>query len=274
MTYIHGYTKRETQRLLEQALILEDLLHSDTVFKDGENVLEAGCGVGGQTQILCRRNPGAEFTCIDISAASLEQAERMSRETGIRNANFQQADILSLPFNAASFDHVFVCFVLEHLPDPDSVLSNLVNLLKPGGTLTVIEGDHGSGFWTPETHESRKAWGGLVRSQFELGHDPDIGRRLYPLLRKTGLEVRYVEPRWVYADQSTPELLDGVINQIIAPMVYSAENQVLEYGLMEESDWQKGLDDIRNVARHPDGTFFYTWFKGIGRAGKVDGSHN
>jgi len=195
----------------------------------------------------------------------------MAIETGIRNASFQQADILSLPFEAASFNHVFVCFVLEHLPDPDSVLSNLVNLLKPGGTLTVIEGDHGSGFWTPETQESRKAWWGLVKSQCDLGHDPDIGRRLYPLLNKTGLDVKYVEPRWVYADQSKPELLDGVINQIIAPMVYSAENQVLESKLIKESDWQKGLDDIRSVAKHPDGTFFYTWFKGIAVPRKVKG---
>ena len=239
MTYVHGYTERETQRLLEQALILEDLLHSDTVYKDGEKVLEAGCGVGGQTQILCRRNPGAKFTCIDISEKSLQQAEKMTRENGIRNASFQQADILSLPFKADSFNHVFVCFVLEHLKDPDFALNRLVKLLKPGGTLTVVEGDHGSGFWTPETPESRKAWGGLVRSQCELGHDPYIGRRLYPLLRRTGLKIRYVEPRWVYADQSNPELLGGVIDQIIAPMVYSAENQVMEYGLMGKLDWQK-----------------------------------
>jgi hypothetical protein len=54
--------------------------------------------------------------------------------------------------------------------------------------LTVIEGDHGSAFWTPETPESRKAWEGLVKSQRRLGHDLDIGRCLYPLLRDTGLE--------------------------------------------------------------------------------------
>jgi cyclopropane fatty-acyl-phospholipid synthase-like methyltransferase len=53
MPYVHGYTSRETKRLHEQALILEDLLHSDTIFKAGSDVLEAGCGVVGQTQILC-----------------------------------------------------------------------------------------------------------------------------------------------------------------------------------------------------------------------------
>jgi len=265
MPYVHGYTPGETRRLLEQALILEDLLHSDTIYATGSSVLEAGCGVGGQTQILCRRSPDAKFTCIDISEESIQQAEIMARDTGIANAIFQQADINSLHFQPESFDHVFICFVLEHLPDPVSVLKNLSNLLKPGGTLTLIEGDHGSGFWTPESPESRKAWDGLVRSQLDHGHDPDIGRKIYPLLKTTGLEIELVEPRWVYADQSNPKLLNGVINQIIAPMVFSAEMQVLETGLMNKNDWETGLKDIRNVALHPEGTFFYTWFKGIAR---------
>ena len=46
MTYVHGYTTRETQRLLEQSLILEELLHNGTSYQEGEKVLEAGCGVG------------------------------------------------------------------------------------------------------------------------------------------------------------------------------------------------------------------------------------
>ncbi len=264
MPYVHGYTSRETRRLLEQALILEKLLHSDTVYLPGTRVLEAGCGVGGQTQILCRRSPEAEFTCIDISPDSIREAGLMAAEKGFSNVVFQQEDINALPFKPESFDHVFVCFVLEHLSDPGSVLRKLTNLLKPGGSLTLIEGDHGSGFWTPETPESRLAWNGLVKSQQANGHDPDIGRRLYPLLQETGLDIEFVEPRWVYADHSNSKLLDGVINKIIAPMVFSAENQVLESGLIKKDIWEKGLNDIRNVANDPEGTFFYTWFKGVG----------
>lgn len=264
MSYVHGYTSRETRRLLEQALILEDLLHSDTVYLPGTKVLEAGCGVGGQTQILCRRSPQAEFTCIDISPDSIKEAGLMAAEKGFTNVDFQQGDINELPFQPESFDHIFVCFVLEHLSDPGSVLNLLSNLLKTGGSITLIEGDHGSGIWTPESKESRLAWNGLVKSQQSLGHDPDIGRRIYPLLHATGLEIEFVEPRWVYADQSNSQLLDGVINKIIAPMVFSAEKQVLETGIMNKEVWEKGLRDIRNVAQDPEGTFFYTWFKGVG----------
>jgi len=264
MSYVHGYTTRETQRLLEQSLILEDLLHTGTSFLKGEKVLEAGCGVGAQTRILARRNPEVIFESVDISEESIEQARGVAMQEGIENVTFRQADILSLPYEPGSFDHIFVCFVLEHLPDPAFALKTFKQILKPGGSLTLIEGDHGSGFWTPETEKSRIAWKGLVDSQIELGHDPNIGRRVYPLLKNAGFDVRDVSPRWVYADQSNPVLLDGVINQIIAPMVYSAEKQVLDSALMEQDDWDRGLADIHEVARHPEGTFFYTWFKGVG----------
>jgi hypothetical protein len=139
------------------------------------------------------------------------------------------------------------------------------DLLKQDGTLTIIEGDHGSGFWTPDSVASQKAWSGLIIAQQELGHDPNIGRRLYPLLAETGWLVDDVSPRAVYADQSRPTLLDGVVNQIIVPMVYSSEAQVLANGIVDRDTWKQGLSDLRGVASNEKGTFFYTWFKGLAR---------
>lgn len=263
MSYVHGYTNRETQRLLEQSLILEELLHKGSSFTAGSRVLELGCGVGAQTSILARRNPGIFLTSIDKSADSVQKASRLVEELGLEQVEVIQADLFDLNFEPASFDHVFVCFVLEHLFDPLKALKILKKLLIRGGTLTVIEGDHGSGFWTPETLPSRKAWRGLIDSQIRLGHDPNIGRRLYPLLKEAGYAPEYVSPRPVYADRSDPVLLDGVVNQIITPMVYSAEQQVLEENLVSLGDWKQGLKDLSRVASHQDGTFFYTWFKGL-----------
>ena len=57
MTYVHGYTDRETQRLLEQSLILEKLLHEGTQYPEGSRILEVGSGVGAQTRILTTREP-------------------------------------------------------------------------------------------------------------------------------------------------------------------------------------------------------------------------
>ena len=46
--YVHGYGRQENERLHDQANTLVDLLHSDTAYPEGSDVLEAGCGVGAQ----------------------------------------------------------------------------------------------------------------------------------------------------------------------------------------------------------------------------------
>ena len=113
--YVHGYDAHESTRLQDQARTLVELLHSDTAFPDGSRVLEAGCGVGAQTVPLARNSPGARITSIDISAASIAQARARVEEAGLENVRFAQADVFALPFAPETFDHVFVCFVLEHL---------------------------------------------------------------------------------------------------------------------------------------------------------------
>ena len=158
VAYIHGYTERETQRLYEQSEILEDILHTGTKYPPGVRILEAGCGVGAQTRLLLRHSPGAQFTCVDISDRSLIAANKLKDQDGFENVTFQQENIHALSFPDCTFDHSFVCFVLEHLDDPVAALTELKRVLIPTGTITCIEGDHGSCFWHPETSESIAAW--------------------------------------------------------------------------------------------------------------------
>src|SRR5512136_892185 len=142
--YVHGYSAQEGARLVDQASTLTELLHCDTRYPAGSLVLEAGCGVGAQTVTLASTSPQAMFVSVDISPASLGRAKARVQEAGLRNVTFQEADLYLLPFSEAHVDHVFVCFVLEHLVSPEKALAELRRVLKPGGTLMVIEGDHGS----------------------------------------------------------------------------------------------------------------------------------
>jgi len=263
MAYVHGYSDRENERLEDQSSILEELLHSDTVYPQGSKVLEAGCGVGAQTGILARRSPLARFTSIDMSEASLAKAKAAIEEEGMSNVHFKKDNIMDLSFGDGSFDHVFVCFVLEHLDDPLGGLLELKRVLKLGGTITVIEGDHDSCIWHPETRESRVVWNSLVIAQQQLGHDPLIGRRVYPLLIEAGFAVRNVMPKCVYADALIMEDLDGGVNKIMVPMVESAKQQVLESGIVDSQTWDKGIKDLSDVGRAQNGTLFYSWFKGV-----------
>ena len=103
-SYVHGYDDRERTRLQDQAHTLEELLHADTAYPGGDAILEAGCGVGAQTVVLARNSPGASIIAVDVSAASIEEARAKVAAVGLANVSFQQADILALPFDAASFD--------------------------------------------------------------------------------------------------------------------------------------------------------------------------
>jgi len=262
-SYIHGYSSRESERLQDQSMILETLLHRGTNYQKDEVVLEAGCGIGAQTKILTRRNPETKFVSADISDQSLQQAKMMIQDQNISNVKIQKENILELSFADETFDHIFVCFVLEHLEKPDMALLGLKRVLKRNGSITVIEGDHGSCFWSPETRDSIVAWRALIEAQADLSHDSLIGRKLHPLLKKAGFRIEDVSPRFVYADYSNPILLDGVVNKIIVPMVQSSKEQILNSSIVDNNIWEKGLRELSDVGTNPDGTFFYTWFKAL-----------
>ena len=260
--YVHGYSEREDRRLRDQSQTLTDLLHHDTVYPAGSRVLEAGCGVGAQTVILAKHSPAAQFTSIDIAPGSLETAQAAVRQAGLVNVTFQVADVFQLPFPEASFDHVFVCFVLEHLKAPGGALRHLKSALKPGGTLTVIEGDHGSTFFHPHSAAAWKTIQCLIALQATAGGDALIGRRLFPLLVDAGFRDVTVSPRFVYVDDSRPSWVEGFTRNTYIAMVQGVRERALAAGLIDPPSWEQGIADLEASAG-AGGTFCYTFFKAV-----------
>jgi len=261
--YVHGYDARESGRLLDQAGALVDLLHSDTSYPAGCTVLEAGCGVGAQTVTLARNSPGARITAIDIAERSLDEARARLQAAGLTNVRFRQADIFDLPFEAEAFDHVFVCFVLEHLPRPVDALAALKALLKPGGTITVIEGDHGSAYFHPDSAAAREAIACLVELQRRAGGNSMIGRQVYPLLVRAGFDAVRVSPRMVYADASRPGLVDGFTRRTFTAMIEGVRDAAVGAGIVQPERFDAGVRALYRSAE-ADGVFCYTFFKGVG----------
>ena len=262
-TYLHGYTAPENLRLQDQAGTLVDLLHGDTAYPSGCHVLEAGCGVGAQTVTLARQSPQARFTSIDISAASLVQARQQAKAAGLGNVSFRQADIFALPFGPASFDHVFVCFVLEHLAQPIAALKLLKALIKPGGGITVIEGDHGSAYFHPASAAADAAIQCQVNLQRAAGGNALLGRQVYPLLVRAGFSAVRVSPRVVYADASRPALVEGFTRKTFTAMIEGVRAPALAAGLISAERFDAGIRDLLRTTA-TDGVFCYTFFKGVG----------
>jgi SAM-dependent methyltransferase len=264
VAYIHGYDGRESGRLHDQAGALVALLHHDTAYPADARVLEVGCGVGAQTVTLARNSPDAQLVAVDISAESLGAARRKAAAAGFTNVAFVQADVYDLPFPAASFDHVFVCFLLEHLADPARALLAMKTLLKPNGTITVIEGDHGSTFFHPDSDAALGAVRCLVELQRMAGGNGLIGRQLYPLLLSAGLADVAVSPRMVYVDGSQPELVDSFTRKTFTAMVEGVRESAIAAGLATPEAFDAGIRALYRTAQE-DGVFCYTFFKGAAR---------
>lgn len=258
--YVHGYSLSENQRLADQAMTLTGIIHHDSNFAPGAQVLEAGCGVGAQTVIVAAQNPDTFFTSIDISPASVEEAARRVDEAKLNNVSLRQGNIFALDFPPDSFDHIFLCFVLEHLPNPVEALSLLMKVLKPGGSIMLIEGDHGSTYFYPDSSAAHAAIDCQVRLQAEAGGNALIGRELYPLLTRAGFQNIHVSPRMVYVDHSRPELVDGFIRKTFTAMIEGVEKDAVGRGLISREDFSKGIHDLYRTAES-DGTFCYTFFK-------------
>jgi SAM-dependent methyltransferase len=261
--YVHGYSDKESTRLTDQATTLTELLHHDTIYPAGSTILEAGCGIGAQTCILAGNNPDINIISVDISPESLKVAKEAVSLNNITNVTFQQGDIFDLPFATESFDHIFICFVLEHLGDQETALLRLKDLLKKEGTITVIEGDHGSAYFHPASEYAQRNIQCLINIQARMGGDSLIGRRLYPLLTEVGLKNVTVSPRFVYADASRPEMVEGFTRNTFNAMVEGVREQALKQELIDEEAWNRGIRDLYRTAED-DGTFCYTFFKGVG----------
>jgi len=262
--YVHGYHPRENERLQDQAGTLVDLLHSDTAYPEGSTVLEIGCGVGAQTIPLAQRSPAARFTSVDLSAGSIAEANRKVAQAGLTNVEFRQANIFALPFSAESFDHVLVCFVLEHLVRPAEALVIFRRLLRPGGTITVIEGDHGSTYFYPDSSAAHAAIQCLVTLQQKALGNALIGRQIYPLLIEAGFDAVHVSPRTVYVDSSRPDLVDDFTKKTFTAMIEGIREAALAEGLIDSKGFDAGVRDLYRTTE-ADGVFCYTFFKGVGK---------
>lgn len=263
--YVHGYDDRESVRLQDQAGTLVELLHGDTTFPPGSRVLEAGCGVGAQTVTLAARSPRAWITAVDVSPESVDAARRRVQDAGLENVEVLQGDLFDLPFADGAFDHVFVCFVLEHLADPAAALTGLRRLLRPGGTVTVVEGDHGSTFFHPASAAAQAAIDCQVELQARAGGNAMIGRQVYPLLDAAGFSDARVSPRMVYVDASRPALVDGFVRRTFTAMVEGVGPAAVRAGLTDDAAFRAGIAGLDRTTER-DGVFGYTFFKGTARA--------
>jgi SAM-dependent methyltransferase len=159
--------------------------------RDGDAVLDAGCGSAAFTVRLRAALPASPLTALDADERLLDQAR--ARLSG---AAIVTGDLADPPVADASQDVVISRFVFQHLPDPLAVATRLRRLLRPGGLLAVIEVD--AGLWGAAVPDLRsgyaEAYQAMAADQAGDGGDRFIARRLPGLLEAAGYRDVLVRP--------------------------------------------------------------------------------
>jgi SAM-dependent methyltransferase len=108
----------------------------------GTKVIDVGCGAGRHAFEAYRR--GADVIAFDRDAAELDSVDAILKamaETGeapaTASAQVVVGDALKLPYADATFDCVIASEILEHVPEDDAAIAELIRVLKVGGTLAV-----------------------------------------------------------------------------------------------------------------------------------------
>ena len=109
----------------------------DVVKTNGAEILIAGCGTGRHSIETARQFPGARVLAIDLSMSSLCYAKRKTRELGLKNLKYAQADILKLQSIHRTFDVIEATGVLHHLGEPTAGWRVLLSILRPGGFMRI-----------------------------------------------------------------------------------------------------------------------------------------
>src|SRR5262249_19390508 len=121
-SYVHGYERREQDRLLAQAEHWrEELILDGTMLQPGTRLLEIGCGVGAVLGVLGEAFPRISLAGVDIEERQVLAAREHLAGLGL-SADLRRADALALPYGDASFDHVWMMWFLEHVSDPVAAL--------------------------------------------------------------------------------------------------------------------------------------------------------
>lgn len=260
--YLHGFTSQEQERLYRQARFLEDRVHDRLPFRRAKELIEIGCGVGAQTEILLRHFPDAHITGVDRSETNLAAARQRvgSLSWAEGRHEFVLADAGALEFEAGRFDSAFLCWILEHVADPALVLSEARRVLRPGSPIVVTEVQNATFFLDPYSPRTLAFWMAFNDYQLEIGGDPFVGAKLGNLLQAVGYRDITTDVKTIHLDNRAPGERAEFLAYWSELLLSGAPG--LEAAGKVSSETVEGMKrELAEVAHDPDAVFFYSFIQ-------------
>jgi ubiquinone/menaquinone biosynthesis C-methylase UbiE len=131
-----GFLDNPIRRLIDRPAAVVDRL----ALTGAERVLELGPGPGFYSTEIARRVPQGQLDLFDIQPEMLDKARRNLEDAGCRNVGYHAGDASSgFPFPDGQFDVAFLAAVLGEVPDKSACIRELARVLRPGGSLVLVE---------------------------------------------------------------------------------------------------------------------------------------
>jgi S-adenosylmethionine-diacylgycerolhomoserine-N-methlytransferase len=187
-------------------LLGRDRLIAELAPRDGDAVLEIGCGTGRNLTTAAARYPGARLFGVDVSTEMLTSAiatvARAGLASQIRVAHADATRLDPQPlFGVARFERIFISYSLSMIPDWQAVIDGSIAILAPGGELHIV--DFGGQQRLPGVFRT------LLRRWLALFHvtpRDDLEEALRARTRATGASLAFERPYRDYAQYAVLRL--------------------------------------------------------------------
>ncbi len=260
--YLHGFSEEEQERLRQQARFTEHVVYRDIDFSKAESILEVGCGVGAQSEILLRRFPDIQLTGIDFNAKQLAAAKSYLKTIPYAEKRYQilEMDAMNMSFDSNQFDGAYLCWVLEHVPDPLRALSEVRRVLRPGSKVYIREVMNSTFFIDPYSPNVWKYWMAFNDFQYDHAGDPFVGAKLGNMLMSLGFhQIKTKMFSW-HLDNRYPARRKEMFDYWLTLMTSGAD-QLKKSKYVDEETVQAAIKEMNEVKNNPNGVFMYSFMR-------------
>ena len=265
--YLHGTDPPEQARLARLNDLINRASLAELGLRGGERILEVGSGLGQFARAMARGAGGSgRVLGIERSPEQIRGAVRAARAAGEeRLVEWRRGDALDLPLRRGewgSFDVAHARFLLEHVPDPLSVVRAMVRAVRPGGRIILEDDDHDVIRLWPEPAGFTPLWRAYIRSFDRIGNDPAVGRRLVQLLYEAGaLPARNT---WVFfgSCSGSPDFAAYVENAV--GILRGARRTIVDGGLLPAPEFDAAVSAFNSWKKRRDAAFWFAiaWAEG------------